>query len=623
MAIVRLIYGCCYSQLYFQKKTKSGCVREGTQTKKARQLSHTLSTLKNRSKMSFLRKLARRVGYLTAATVVGTAAFDVTNDHVISRSARTLVNAVRIGHLYKTTNPETEEELSQLHRAAAQIILDTCMINEGLYIKLGQGLHAINHILPEEYLQTLRVLLDSAPVVPADEVRKIFMQETGCQRFSDVFVAFDEQPAASASIAQVHRAKMRRGDTGEVVDVAVKIQKPNIKKQIWWDLQCYLLVCRMLQYAFDLPMMWSAECVVENLTKEIDFLCEADNSDRVKAMLSHRADIHIPHVYRDLLTSRLIVTEWVDAVKLVDVTTVQQLYRSADVMQTMLSAFGEMIFELGFVHCDPHPANLMIRPNQNPKNKKPFQVVIIDFGLCVPETKKFRLEYSLLFKTIFQGDRDMLKRIVMSWGIGNADLFASLTIQKPFTHKSMRQGKVTKSEIMEMELQMKDHVKNLLQREELVPQELVFVGRSMNLLRSVNKSFGAPVNRINIMAGCAVRALGHLVTLDDVHDMLKGADRAAVEHRSRKRDVVRGLVLEFQFHLSLAWLAVIHITTLWFNTIGAALLPHAWAEALHVGNLEEQLELKEKQLIQGAKEKSSSDEKVNKFHQPMNIGAND
>jgi aarF domain-containing kinase len=569
----------------------------------------------------------RRMGYLTAAAAVGTAAFDVTNDYVVSRSVRTLVNAVRIGHLYKTTDPETAEELSNLHRAAAQIILDTCLSNEGLYIKLGQGLHAINHILPEEYLETLRVLLDKAPVVPLEAVRKIFMKETGSSRFEDVFVSFQEEPVASASIAQVHKATMRRPD-GEVVEVAVKIQKPNIQKQIWWDLQCYFLVCKMLQYAFDLPMMWSAQCIADNLTKEIDFLSEADNSDRARELLRHRSDIHIPAVYREVLTPRLIVSEWVDAVKLVDVHAVQKTYKSADVMNSVLSAFGEMIFEHGFVHCDPHPANLMIRRNQNPRNKKPFEVVIIDFGLCVAESNKFRLEYSLLFKTIFQGDRDLLKQIVISWGIGNADLFASLTIQKPFTTKSMRAGTVTKSDIAQMEHQMKDHVKNLLAREELVPQELVFVGRSMNLLRSVNKSFGAPVNRINIMAGCAVRALGHLTTLEDIQDVLQGLDAATVEHRHRKRDSVRGAMLEFHFHATLAWLALIHVATKWYNLFVYFILPVAWSDVLSVGNLEEQLEMKEKQMVRAAKDHSVKGQlqhidKMQKFHQPMRIGAND
>lgn len=573
----------------------------------------------------FARRVLRRCGYVSAAGIVGAAVFDVTNDHVISRSARTLINAIRIGQMYKATDPETAQELSDLHRAAAQIILDTCLTNEGLYIKMGQGLHAFNHILPEEYLQTLRVLLDKAPEVPLEVVRSIFLKETGHSRFEDVFESFNPIPVASASIAQVHKARMRRGDTGEVVDVAVKIQKPNIRKQIWWDLQCYFLVCRMLQYAFDLPLMWSAQCIAENLTKEIDFFAEAENSERAKDLLKHRHDIHIPCVYRDLLTPRLIVSEWIDAVKLVEVETVKKQFNSADVMQSVLSAFGEMVFELGFVHCDPHPANLMIRRNQNPKNKKPFEVIIIDFGLCVPETKKFRLEYSLLFKTIFRGDRDMLKKIVQSWGIGNADLFASLTIQKPFTAQSMRSGQVSKSDIMAMEHQMKDHVKNLLAREELVPQELVFVGRSMNLLRSVNKSYGAPVNRINIMAGCAVRALGHLATLDDVHAVLQGLDQASIEKRARKRDQIRGAMFEFHYHAILTWLAVVHLTTLWCNAVLAVLLPKQWAEHFYVGNLEEQLEQKEKEMIQRSNHSSSMsfENKMQKFHKPMNIAAND
>ena len=79
-----------------------------------------------------------------------------------------------------------------------------------------------------------------------------------------------ETALASASIAQVHRAKLRTAD-GEIRDVAVKVQKPNIKKQMWWDLQCYFLFCWCVQKGFGLPVWWSAQHIAEKLSMEIDF----------------------------------------------------------------------------------------------------------------------------------------------------------------------------------------------------------------------------------------------------------------------------------------------------------------------------------------------------------------
>eukprot|EP00331_Platyophrya_macrostoma_P012339 CAMPEP_0176425604 /NCGR_PEP_ID=MMETSP0127-20121128/11478_1 /TAXON_ID=938130 /ORGANISM="Platyophrya macrostoma, Strain WH" /LENGTH=585 /DNA_ID=CAMNT_0017806777 /DNA_START=180 /DNA_END=1937 /DNA_ORIENTATION=+ len=585
----------------------------------------------------------------------------MTNEHVLSRSVRTLVNACRIGYLYKTTDPSTPEEFSALHTAAAQLILNTCLQNEGLYIKLGQGMSAINHVLPMEYISTLRVLLDQAPVVPLEEVKRIFREETG-KSFQEVFESFDDVPVASASIAQVHRARLRVDANASegtatagnnVVDVAVKIQKPNIKKQIWWDLQCYFLVCRMLQYAFDLPLMWSATCIADNLTKEIDFLLEASNADRAREHLTteKRFDLYVPKVYRGpLLTKRLMVTEWIDGIKLVDVSKVEAAkFSKADVMQSVISGIGDMIFKHGFVHCDPHPANIMVRPrhaNHDPvrskKNPKPFEVVILDFGLCVEERESFRLQYALFFKSIFTADRSTLLSIVSEWGIGNADIFASLTLQKPYTTNTVRTGEVTPDDVRAMEQAMKSNIKKFLQDETKVPQELIFVGRSMNLIRALNKSFDAPVNRVNILARCAVGGLGHIRDLEQLREYLASiqeqpqpqpidnssgasdsqrraaASTTSLAHLQRERgSVLRNamwaLWLEFVFECSMWWLAVAHRVLQMYATMVALVVPSSMRSHVHVGNLEEQLERKEEDMV-----------RRHKFHHaPLRINGND
>lgn len=569
---------------------------------------------------SRLRRWTRRAAVTAVSVGAAAVVFDLINDRVVSRSARTVVNALRVGYLYKTIDPETAEELSELHATAGQIILDTCLANEGLYIKMGQGLSAVNHILPQEYTDRLKVLLDRAPAVPIDDVARIFREETG-RDFLDVFVSFDPAPVASASIAQVHKAAMKLDD-GSVVDVAVKVQKPKIRKQIWWDLQCYFFVCRMLQWAFDLPLMWSARCIAENLTQEIDFTHEASNTHAAKQNFaaSGRHDVYVPHIYEQLLTKRLLVLEWISATKLVDIELVSKHFSAKDVMQTVLESFGEMIFQHGLVHCDPHPANLMVRKNTNPLNKKPFEVVVLDFGLCVPEAPKFRLEYALLFKSIFTADRETLKHIVESWGIGNADLFASLTLQKPFTAKPVHSAAVSKDDVKAMEKLMKANVRYLLQNEALVPQELVFVGRSMNLLRALNKSYGAPVNRVNILASCAVRGLGHIRCLDDITHALgmhvsSSAGASALQSSRKRRHVLRLWWVEWQFRMVLAWISFAHAFTQYYNALLACLLPHGWSTALRVGNLEEVLEKKEQEVVQSAKRM--------KFHEPMRIGSND
>lgn len=607
--------------------------------------------------MKFLRKWAPRVLGVGAITAV---AFDCTNDHVLRRTARTAVATVRLAYLYKTTEPSTVEELSDLHRRAATIILNTCRSNEGLYIKLGQGLAALNHVLPEEYLEVLTVLLDDAPTVPLPQIRKLFAEETGKDDFSDVFVDFEERPIASASIAQVHRAKIAvprhllprnhpqyapvsaSGNSSSLtsssssqlppvlVDVAVKIQKPVIQKQNWWDLQAYINVNRLLQWSFQIPLMWTAETIMSNFMKEIDFRNEAENSDRAKQMLQvDHPDVYVPHVYQHLTSKRVLVTEWIDAVKLSQKQAVAQSYNVKQLLTTVLEAFGDMIFTHGFVHSDPHPANLLVRPNQNPHNKKPYEVVLLDFGLCAQETDHFRLTYALFFKSVLMNDRESLRQVVTEWGFRDPDLFTAMTIQRPFTSTPVTVGEVTKADIMQMENMMKQRAVTMLKDEARVPRDLVFVGRSMNLLRSLNKMYGAPVNRIQVLAGSAVRGLKDLSTVEEIRErhprpaLINGMEDtsqqqssvALVVTKSSHRSWLRRQQLELQFHLTLFLISCVHQYFLWRRWLWMLVFGSKTTDESG-GTMEDALERQEAAMVRGSKPSHH-------HHQPMRIGGRD
>ena len=107
-----------------------------------------------------------------------------------------------------------------------------CKKNGGLYIKMGQGIASMNHVLPPQYLRRFVSLQDRAPTTPWSEVERMLQEELQGSA-DELFDTFDEEPAASASIAQVHRATIN----GE--QLAVKVQHPHIASQMPWDLACY------------------------------------------------------------------------------------------------------------------------------------------------------------------------------------------------------------------------------------------------------------------------------------------------------------------------------------------------------------------------------------------------
>jgi len=306
--------------------------------------------------------------------------------------------------------------------------LNLCNKNGGLYIKLGQGIAAMNHILPPQYNSILSVLQDNAPRISYKRVEKVFYEDFKLKPH-EIFMQFDDEPIASASIAQVHRAILNNGDV-----VAVKVQKPYIRHQMPWDMFTYSIVLYAFEKLFDLPIYWSFEYTEKNLRKEIDFINEAKNSLMSSFNLKHFDDIYIPKVHWDYTTSRILTAEWIDGVKLNQKQKIIDYGFSLNkVMESVIKSFGYQIFVSGVVHCDPHPGNILVRPH--PDNKNRHQIVILDHGLYITESIDFRRQYCKFWKSLILLDTKEMQNICSVWGINDSEIFASFTIMKPFSPK--------------------------------------------------------------------------------------------------------------------------------------------------------------------------------------------
>ena len=178
-------------------------------------------------------------------------------------------------------------------------------------------------------------------------------------------------------------------------------------------------------------------------------------------------------------------------------------------MTSIVQVFSDQIFRTGFVHCDPHPGNIIIRPN--PKRPSEAQTVILDHGSYVSCSPQFTHDYSVFWKSIFVGDQERMHEISNNWGISDLQIFASATLQKTWVpgnaaHISEHPAKLINS--LHSAERAKERLRNFLKDTELVPKELIFIGRNMNCVRANNRTLGSPVNRINIMADMAVINLG-------------------------------------------------------------------------------------------------------------------
>ncbi|CAO3627242.1 unnamed protein product [Mucor fragilis] len=468
--------------------------------------------------MSFLSKRllhSRPIKFALGTTLLGCGvyAYDSrTEAQLITRNVRTFYNGLALAVDYKLNfkpghSPEDGLHIEQLHQRVANRIFDVFEKNGGLYIKMGQVIGTQSAILPVAYQIRARRLFDSAPAVSFESVERVFKEDFNGKHPSQVFAEFDMTPIASASIAQVHKARLKNGDI-----VAVKILKPAIREQMDWDLRAFRILLQVYERIFDLPLSWSSEYIEEHMRMETDFEIEAGNTKKAwKHLQEEKAlkdRVYVPKVYDEYSSKRVLVCEWVDGTQLTNVEALKKKgIDHVDAMKTAIEAFASQIFRSGFVHGDPHPGNVLVRKHPHKKNQN--QVVLIDHGLYIQESEKFRLEYCQLWEALFMLDVPKMTEICKEWGIYDATMFATITLQRPFSGKKAVHidQQVNVKDMYELQANMKERIKDFLQDQALFPKELIFISRNMNIVRANNKAIGSPINRINLMARWAVLGL--------------------------------------------------------------------------------------------------------------------
>ncbi len=172
------------------------------------------------------------------------------------------------------------ESINALHERSAERLMYVCEKNQGLYVKLGQAIGCQAAILPKPYHQ-LTKLFDNAERLPYEEVRKVLIAELGADP-KEVFAEFDETPVAAASVAQVHKARLKPAEGAPPgtlgPEVAVKVQRPNIRKYAKWDLWSFRIMLRLYEKIFELPLAFSGQYISDQIEQETFFEKELSNS---------------------------------------------------------------------------------------------------------------------------------------------------------------------------------------------------------------------------------------------------------------------------------------------------------------------------------------------------------
>ena len=457
--------------------------------------------------MGVLRSLKYAAGVSVGG---GTLALLHNNDWDIStfgvvRFGRTALTVAAIAADYKLSLrgvPEASEEevaktYSAVHQRSADRLLGLCCSNGGVFIKVGQHIGALDYVVPPEYCSTLKVLHSRAPRSSLEDVHRVVKEDLG-QSAEDLFSEFEETPRGTASLAQVHKAVLRK--TGEVV--AVKVQHRRVKKHSLVDMTTMDLLVRFVAKVFpEFSFMWLAEEMKRNLPCELDFINEGRNAEKMQRTLSRLPWLRIPTINWNLTTTRVLTMEFLDGGEVTDKEYVKSHKLNARVISDRLATlYSEMIFMEGFVHCDPHPGNILVKQTKNGP-----EIQLLDHGLYVTLPDKFRFNYSNLWISIINADKPEIQKWAQELGAGDLfPLLACILASKPW--ESLMAGltkpgkrldsRAEKDQLRKYAVEYFPQIASILAR---VNREMLLVLKTNDLLRGIEQSLGTRGERQSLI----------------------------------------------------------------------------------------------------------------------------
>jgi ubiquinone biosynthesis protein len=278
------------------------------------------------------------------------------------------------------------------------------------FIKLGQLMSTRADLFPPEYIDELSKLQDQVPPVPFDEIRQLIETELG-EPLSQLFASIDEEALAAASVAQVHTARLKTGET-----VAVKVIRPGIEKRIRKDIQVMYYFAARFERTFDLGRVVGAVNLVKEfertIFRELDMLIEAGNIERFTSSFKDVDEIYIPKVHWDYTSRSVLVMEHIDGIKMDQVEEIRgQGIDPKEVAMIGLRSFSRQLMEAGIFHADPHPGNTIVMRNG--------RVSLVDFGIVGYLDEETMMQIAHLFLGFSEHDYDMVMEAFESAGLIN------------------------------------------------------------------------------------------------------------------------------------------------------------------------------------------------------------
>jgi predicted unusual protein kinase regulating ubiquinone biosynthesis (AarF/ABC1/UbiB family) len=392
-----------------------------------------------------------------------------------------------------------EEQKRRLYLSQARYFRVTAVKLGGLLIKLGQFMSTRVDILPQSSLQELSGLQDEVAEVPFAEIKLLAESELG-QPLNSVFVSFEPQPLAAASLGQVHTAYLADGRKA-----AVKIQRPGIDALVEIDLKSIRIVITVIkrftdwQKFIDLDALY--EEFAETLIAELDYIQEGHNAETI-AFNSREDELFAsPAIYWEYTTKRILTMKFMEGIKITDYEQIESagLDRKKIAAQ-LLGIYVRQILIDGFYHADPHPGNLFVTPQG--------VVIMVDFGMvgAIPNEMRPLLIDLVLAIT----GRDYFNVVEQLKRLGflrrDADNLLLVRAVSIFLEHTLGSGAdIDKADLHDF---LKDLERLLYEQPFQIPARVAFLGRALGTLYGICVGLDADINFVDVSRPYVDKFLG-------------------------------------------------------------------------------------------------------------------
>jgi ubiquinone biosynthesis protein len=274
------------------------------------------------------------------------------------------------------------------------------------FTKLGQLLSSRPDLLPAHWVEELEALQDDCSPLPLPEIRREIERGLG-RPVEELFAELDDAPLASASIAQVHRARTHAGAL-----VVVKVQRPHIRERIESDLALLYYLAKLLEAVVEETGIYTPTGIIEEFDRtvheELDFGNEARNAISMAEAARGRAFLVIPKVHAELSSATVLTLDYVEGTKVSEVTA-EGGFDVERVARNVIEAAFRQLFEDGLFHGDPHPGNILVLPGN--------RIALLDFGLVGRLSRVQQEALVTLIVAVALRDPDSVARMLNRIGV--------------------------------------------------------------------------------------------------------------------------------------------------------------------------------------------------------------